>query len=378
MITDKKVQKLAPKPKRYTVRLDESLFLRVMPSGHKSYVLRYYSGGIVRDITLGTWPQLKVLQAVQAAHHKREELKIRPSKGLTFMDGFKLWKNKKRGDLVSYNDEVERINKHLVPYLGKLKLEDITAPIALNVLIKLETKLPTLKRCLMRLNEILELSVCAGLLHQNPCRKLSRVFALHTPINRPFIPASDLHLLFAELNTKKAPEWFRCYVLFAVYSLLRPVECSSVRWDWIKYDILTIPQELMKKRRPHRVPLCPQVLALLEHTKKLRKKRSIYIWPFGRHGTKINKQYLAKWLNNSSFKGKLCHHGLRATGRTWMRDEGVLREVAEDALAHVSGSQYERAYLRGDYLEQRREVMRKWWLYIYGQYCAVCAPIIPL
>ena len=208
MITDKKIEKLTPKTKRYTVKLGESLFLRAMPSGHKSYVLRYYSGGIVRDITLGTWPHLKVLQAVQASHHKRAELKIKPSKGLTFMDGFKLWKNKKRGHLVSYDDEVERINKHLVPYLGKLKLEDITAPIALNTLIKLETKLPTLKRCLMRLNEILELSVCAGLINQNPCRKLSRVFALHTPINRPFIPASDLHLLFAEIQT---PTLFQKY-----------------------------------------------------------------------------------------------------------------------------------------------------------------------
>ena len=151
-----------------------------------------------------------------------------------------------------------------------------------------------------------------------------------------------------------------------------------MRWDWIKYDILTLPPEIMKKRRPHRVPLCPQVLTLLEYAKTLRKKRSVYIWNFGRNGTKLNKQYLSKWLLNSDLKGKLCHHGLRSTGRTWMRDEGVLREVAEDAIAHVSGTSYERAYLRTDYLEQRREVMRRWWLYIYGQYCAVCAPIIPL
>ena len=202
MITDKKIEKLTPKSKRYTVKLGESLFLRVMPSGHKSYVLRYYSGGIVRDITLGSWPHLKVLQAVQAAHHKREELKIKPSKGLTFIDGFKLWKNKKKGRLVSYDDEVERINKHLVPYLGRLKLEEITAPVALNALTKIDDKLPTLRRCLMRLNEILELSVCAGLINQNPCRKLSRVFAQHTPVHRPFIPANELHTLFAELKKK--------------------------------------------------------------------------------------------------------------------------------------------------------------------------------
>ena len=109
--------------------------------------------------------------------------------------------------------------------------------------------------------------------------------------------------------------------------------------------------------------------------KKLRKSRSVYVWCFGRGNSKVNKQYLSKWLNNSSLNGVLCHHGLRATGRTWMRDQKVPHEVAEDAIAHVSGTSYERAYLRGDYLEQRREIMEKWWQFIYEKYCAACAPL---
>ena len=56
-----------------------------------------------------------------------------------------------------------------------------------------------------------------------------------------------------------------------------------------------------------------------------------------------------------------------------MRDQGVAHEIAEDALAHVSGSATERAYLRGDYLEQRREIMQNWWVYIFNLYCASCA-----
>lgn len=38
----------------------------------------------------------------------------------------------------------------------------------------------------MRVNEILELCVCAGLLASNPCRKLSKIFATHKVINRAF------------------------------------------------------------------------------------------------------------------------------------------------------------------------------------------------
>ena len=115
------------------------------------------------------------------------------------------------------------------------------------------------------------------------------------------------------------------------------------------------------------------MIKLLNFAKTLRKRRSVYVWCFGRGNTHINKQHLSKWLNSTSLNGKLCHHGLRATGRTWLRDNNVPHEVAEDCLAHLSGSATERAYLRGDYLEQRKPIMQKWWNYIFNEYCAVCA-----
>lgn len=368
MITDKKIENLKGKDKRYTVALGESLYLRVQSSGHKSWVLRYSYCGRVRDITLGTWPELKVLQAKQAAHLKREDLKLKPSAGLTLRDAYKLWQFKKKGHISSYTEECQRIELHLMP-----KLEEITAPVVFNLLLNLqdEGKLPTLKRALMRLNEILELSVCAGLLEHNPCRKLSRAFSQHQPVNRAFIPANRLNELFVLLIGM--PLWFHCYVIFAVYSMLRPVECSSVKWSWLKDDVLILPSDIMKKRRVHRVPICPEMIKLLNFAKKLRKRRSVYVWCFGRGNTHINKQHLSKWLNGTPLNGKLCHHGLRATGRTWLRDNNVSHEVAEDCLAHLSGSATERAYLRGDYLEQRKPIMQKWWNYIFNEYCAVCA-----
>ncbi len=371
MITEKTIKNASPKEKRYTIAVGESLYLRVLPSGSKSWVLRYSFCGKVKDLTLGHYPDLTLLQARQSAHLKREELKIKPSHGLTFADAYKLWKQKKKGRIASYTDECQRIEAHLLPYLAKVPLEQITAPVGLNVVMKLEDRLPTLRRVLMRLNEILELAVCAGLLNFNPCRKLSKVFALHTPVNRPYIEAKCLGELFVLL--KGHPLWFHCYVLFCVYSLLRPIEVSSVKTKWIYTDYLQLPAEIMKKRRVHRVPLCEPVIRLIRLTRRLHTRRSGYLFAFGRGGKHINKQHLSKFLELSALRGKLCHHGLRATGRTWMRDQGVSHEVAEDALAHVSGSATERAYLRGDYLEQRREVMLKWWTYIFSLYCAQCA-----
>lgn len=371
-ITDKKLYNVQAGTKRITVKCGEGLFLRVLPSGKKSWVLRVYLLGTVRDLTIGYFPEIKLLQARQMAHLKREELNTSPSKGLTFLDAFNLWKRKKKGSIVSYEDEVARINMHLTPYLKNLPLSKITATVALNVLLKLDKKLPTLKRCLMRLNEILDLAVCSGLLDANPCRKLSKVFANHSPIHRPWIPAEELGELFSYLEGR--PLWFHCLVIWAVFSGLRPVECVSVRREWFNNDTLTMPAEIMKKRRIHRIPI-PEVIWVVLNTaiNEKKSKRTHCIWTFGQKGKVINKQHISKWINSTPLKNRLCHHGLRSTFRTWLHDEGVDFEVAEDAIAHNTLNVTQRAYIRSDFLESRRPIMEKWAVFILKKYCANCA-----
>lgn len=372
MTTDKTLMALQPKDKRYTINLGDSVFLRVNPSGYKCFVLRLAKSCKVHDFTLGTFPDINIKQAKQLAHLKREEYKAKPVQGMTLKDVFKLWKKKKK-HLASFENETRRIEKWLIPVFGNVELEKIDAPSVFAFLSKLTNKLPTLKRALCRLNEMLDLAVYAGLLKNNPCHGMSRVFGQHQAINRPFIPVNRLHELF-EL-TKDQPEWFKLYLLWSIYSLCRPKESASLRWDWIQNDIVEFPAEIMKKRRIHRVPLCPAVQRLLKRAKEIRAHKSIYVWCQGRDGGMISPQYITKWIAMGPLRGQLCHHGFRATGRTWMRDQRIDCDIAEDALAHVSGTQTERAYIRGDYLEQRRKVMQDWWDTIYAEYCKVCEPL---
>lgn len=367
---DSMIARLDAKGKRYTINFGEGLYLRINPTGHKSWVFRYCIAGISHDITLGTWPELKTVNAKQALRQKQKELELNPSIGATFNDAYQLWKRKKKGYIVSYESECRRIEQYLLPLLRRVPLDELNAPMALGVLTKIDDKLPTVRRLCMRLNEIMELAVCAGLINQNPCRRIARVFAKHTSVNRPFIPAERLGELFA--LCREQPIWYHCFVLWAVYCMLRPVECVSVKFKWIEEDTLTLPAEIMKKRRVHRVPICPAVVAMLGIIRKMRTHRSEYIWCFT-HSHHISKQMLSKNINKSELNGKLCHHGLRATARTWMKEQGVPFEIAEDCLAHVNGNQTERAYLRGDYLEQRRPIYAKWWSFIWGKYCASCA-----
>ena len=54
-------------------------------------------------------------------------------------------------------------------------------------------------------------------------------------------------------------------------------------------------------------------------------------------------------------------HGFRSSFRDWAGNETeFLRELAEQALAHVIGDKAEQAYRHGDALERRRLLMKAW------------------
>ena len=59
-------------------------------------------------------------------------------------------------------------------------------------------------------------------------------------------------------------------------------------------------------------------------------------------------------------------HGFRSSFRSWCSDEGIDRELAEQALAHAVGSQVEQCYARSDVLERRREAMEAWGAFLVG------------
>jgi hypothetical protein len=60
-------------------------------------------------------------------------------------------------------------------------------------------------------------------------------------------------------------------------------------------------------------------------------------------------------------------HGFRSSFRDWVGNETAHpREVAEAALAHVSGDSTERAYRRSDALDKRRGLMDDWAGYLLG------------
>jgi len=317
------------------------------------------------------------MQARAIARRKKRELELEPSGSYTLRDAFKFWCSKKKGRISSYRDEKLRLEKYVISRIGGRQLDSITPPVLIKLLEPLETegKLSTVKRLLMRVREIFDLAVNAGYLQSNSLSKITKVFPTPEVRHMPAPDWKELPIIISQIEAL-APPKYKILFLFSLATLLRPGEVVSVRLDWITEEAITMPAEVMKMRRTHRVPLTPYLLTLINKAKDIRKnKRSPYLFPATSKNRHISGQAMAKWLHDRpEFKGKLVAHGLRSIGRSWFADNDVPFEVAEAALAHVVGSQVVRAYQRGDYFAPRQKIMLGWHAYI--ETCARCAQVL--
>jgi hypothetical protein len=73
----------------------------------------------------------------------------------------------------------------------------------------------------------------------------------------------------------------------------------------------------------------------------------------------ISNMAMLMCLRRLKGKTQATVHGFRSSFRDWCADHGVPRELAEAALAHVTGG-VEGAYYRSDVIDLRRDLMQRW------------------
>lgn len=374
-LTSKKIAALKPRNKRYSIAIDGGLTIRVHPSGTKTWLLRVSRDGRVKDVTLGHFPEVSLLQAKQLARKQQKIFDIKPIEGYLLKDGFALWCNLKRHNISSYKDEKRRLERYVIAPLGKRPIDEITAPLVIRTVKHIESsgKQATLKRVLMRLREILDLCVYSGYIEHNPLINVSKVFAPATVRSMPATDWRDLINVMKVVST--APLRLQNYFIFSLCTMLRPGEVSKLEKSWITEDAIVIPAHHMKKKREHRVPLTNLMRRLIRIELSLSPHpRNKYLFAGRAASSHISKQALTKWLHTSPLKGKLVAHGLRSIARSWLADHSVNAEVAETCLSHVFGDVVYRTYQRSNLFEARKVVFEQWNSYVES--CAVSAGIL--
>ena len=149
-------------------------------------------------------------------------------------------------------------------------------------------------------------------------------------------------------------------------------EISSLKWDWIEDDTLTLPSSLTKNKRAHTFPLGETTRAIIESV----PQHSDYLFPAsrehvrGKSTTVFNGWPKAKRELDVAVQGRAKKspvapwtlHDLRRTFATNLAALGTPIQVTEKLLNHVSGtvSGVAAIYNRHTYMDEMRAAVTAW------------------
>jgi integrase len=180
------------------------------------------------------------------------------------------------------------------------------------------------------------------------------------------MPWQDVPAFYATLNEGTLANLaLRLLILTGVRSgPLRHIHESQ-----IEGDIWTIPGAAMKGRKDaspdFRVPLSPEALAVIEEARAF--SRNGFLFPSaGKKLDVISDATMSGLMKRREVGAK--PHGFRTSIRLWLDNRtDATHEVAEAVLAHFTSVESVKAYLRTDYLEQRRPLMNRWGQFVSGK-----------
>ena len=355
------------------------LSLLVQPSGDgvsKSWTQRLAQrNGRDTSIGLGGWPTVSLAEAREIAAANALAVKAgedvlanrgrRASLGLltfeqaaerTMQTYASSWKTDKTGRVWR-----SLLAEYVYPSIGALPIAHVTGGDLFRVISPVwATKRAMAVKVKSVINAVYAWATANDLVQTNPL--LAVVGALpkagRQVQHHRSLPWQEVPELLATIEGSSAGATTKLAVRFLALTAARSGEVRGAQWSEVDIEARTwtIPGERMKQGLPHRVPLSPAALAVIEAARQHSDGLGL-IFP-SRTGRKLSEGALSKLFGDLGID--CVPHGLRSTFRVWADETDVPRDVAEFALAHVVGSASERAYRRSDLYRQREQVMADW------------------
>ena len=384
------------------------LLLKVSSGGGRSWILRARVGNRRRDFGLGGFPTVPLGDARHKARELRDKLAqgIDPvverqaaraahiaaqAKRLTFREAAEQYhatKEKEFRNAKHRKDWIGSLKRYAFIHIGEVPVGDVELPHVLKALEPIwETKMETATRVRQRIEGVLAWAAVRGYRDgNNPARWQGNLDAvLMKPAKagkgKRHFPALPWQRVPEFLQDLRAREGMGARALeFAILTAARSGEIRGATWDEIDLSakVWTIPADRMKAGKPHRIPLSPAAVTLLESLPRMQGQPLVF--PAVRGGKISDVTILATVKRMNTTKEKeggeqytdptdgrpVVPHGFRSAFKDWARNRSSYPdEVSELALAHVNSDATRAAYARDELLPQRTKLMTAW-----ADYCA--------
>lgn len=410
---DEYCRKFEPKDKPIYIHDSQvkGLVFRVMPTGSKSWILRYHfkegEEWKERKTGLGPFRQgrndvtgLTVSAARVEAERLKKEVKYegvdpvedkqrraldraqeKASKVLV-KDLFERWA---ATDLINRKDkgaEARRmISKDVLPFIGELNIRDVRkghiAEITDRLLQRGVNRMAKVVLSLIR--QMFRFAVSRDLLESDPTALLSKKSIGGANVERDRVLDEDeIKELAKKLPTANVAETASLAIWLVLATCCRIGELLKTRWDHIDFErkCWRIPAQNSKNSREHTVYLSSFSMDRFVKLKEITGSGE-WCFPASRKdgylcSKTVTKQITDRQRSDKGHKNrskqvealKLSRgvwkpHDLRRTGATLMNALGVLPEVAERCLNHMEENKIKRIYQRYGYEAEMRQAWEK-------------------
>lgn len=393
MLTDIACKASTCPPDKPRARFADSggLYLEVTPNASKRWFWKYRFDGKEKRLALGSYPSVKLKEARSARDDARKVLqqgtdpsqKRQLDKATARVSAANTYELVAREFLAIKTKEWSEAHSvkwirlqeaNLFPWIGSLPLADISAPLLLDTLRRVEArgKNETAHSLRQYAGQVFRYGIATGRCSNDPAH------ALHGALQSVMVK----HMA-AVLEPKQAGELLRAIdayhghpttreaLILSALLFQRPGNIRQMEWAWVDLDggMLTIPAASMKRTKlgkmngkPHLVPLAPQAVECLKRMQVL-SGAGRYVFPSLLTGERpmsdntVNTALRRMGYTNS----EMTAHGFRAMARTILGEHlETDPEVIEAQLAHGKSGPLGSAYDRTTYMAQRRKMMQTW------------------
>ncbi|GBH28808.1 tyrosine-type recombinase/integrase [Sphingobium xenophagum] len=373
-----------PREREYKLTDGAGLYLLVKPNGRKLWRLNYAYLGKQRTLSFGAWPDVGLADARERRDEARKliaagldpshEAKLAEARAmLSEENSFKLvaeeWvaKQEREGMSEVTLSKIRWLLAKAYPRIGSRPVAKITPQEALAVLRSIEAtgRYESARRMRSVLGRVFRYAIATTRAEMDPSRDL-----------RGALTVPKAKHLAAITTPKGAGELMRAIegytghaiTLFGLrlsaHLFVRPGELRQAEWSEFDFDrsVWNIPEQKMKMRRPHRVPLSTQVIALFEQLWELTGTGR-YCFPSFRSPLRpMSENTVNAALRALGFsQEEMTAHGFRAMAATLLNETGKFNpDAIERQLAHMETNAIRRAYTRGEYWDERVRMMQYW------------------
>ncbi len=369
----------------------EGMYLLVKAGG-KYWRMDYRFAEKRKTLALGVYPAVSLLKARQRREAARELLAENLDPGEAKREAkqavvraaantFELVAREFHGVKAdswspSYGEKWLRgMSKDLFPYIGRLPLAGITAPMLLDTLRKCEKRgaIDTAHTLLQTAGQVFRYGIQTGRCERSPTGDLKGALK---PVNTKHMAAITNPMRIGDLmrgiDVYSGQPTTKAALILSALLLQRPGNIRQMEWEWVDLDkaMLTIPAQDMKRKKdqkmngkPHLVPLAAQAVAELAELHQLTG-HGRYVFPSLLTGSRpMSDNTIRAALQRMGFsKDEMSAHGFRAMAKTAILEKfgPELWAVVDAALAHSKSGPLGGAYDRAEYLVQRAAMMQTW------------------